>query len=273
MNTTNTPTPVSVKPLNAGHVTIYETGDLRLHAYATEDALSDEVFIVESQNALVGIELPPFTSHLNSWKSYIEALGKPMKDLFLSNHPAGASYTTGMTIWGTQRAQASIESGPVHATTQKLHTAFGDDFHGGNDTLRITRIVPAGPLTVAGIDFQIIEHADTYDLTILGLNAIYTHMLGKYTHSILTGMDQIQEMQQFLESYQQAGYALILSSHAEPEGQDAVTEKRTYLTQIQQLAETCPTADDFMAAVRKAFPNYGAENYLQMTAKSLYGLA
>lgn len=55
---------------------------------------------------------------LDAWKDYVKSLGKPMNDIFIVCHPAGASYIKGMNVYGTEGAQKSIVSGSTGATTQ-----------------------------------------------------------------------------------------------------------------------------------------------------------
>ena len=50
---------------------MYDYGTLKLHAYATGDALGDMAYIVEGTDALVGIELPSFTDSLTAWQGYV----------------------------------------------------------------------------------------------------------------------------------------------------------------------------------------------------------
>lgn len=256
--------------LGEGSVTIYDYGDVKLHAYATGDALGDEAYIVEGADGLVGIELPSFTDGLDAWKSYAEGLGKPMEDIFLCDHVTGASYVEGMTVYGTQGAKDAIESGSTFATTQGLYETFGDDFHGGPDMARINKVVPAGTVTVAGMEFNLIDHGDTYDLEIPALNVVYTHMLGKTSHSIMTSTEHMDSMLEILKGYQDAGYDMILSAHSAPEGQDAVTEKIAYVEKAKELAAASADAGAFIAAMKEAFPDYVGDNYLEMSAGYLY---
>lgn len=265
---TNTPT-VSEATVDSGSVTVYDFGDSKLHVYASGDALGDVAYIVEGQDALVGIELPSFTDGLNAWQNYIDTLGKPMNDLFLCDHVTGASYVEGMTIYGTQGAQESIASGSTYATTQGLYETFGDDFHGGPDMANINKVV-SGTVTVAGIDFKLIDHGETYDLEIPSMNAVYTHMLGKTSHSILTSTAHMDSMLETLKGYQSADYNMILTAHSGVEGQDAVAEKISYVEKAKELAESNDNADSFMAAMKEAFPDYTGENYLEMSAGYLY---
>lgn len=265
---TNTPT-VNEAAVDSGSVTVYDFGDSKLHVYASGDALGDVAYIVEGQDALVGIELPSFTEGLNAWQNYIDTLGKPMNDLFLCDHVTGASYVEDMTIYGTQGAQESIASGSTYATTQGLYETFGDDFHGGPDMANINKVV-SGTVTVAGIDFNLIDHGETYNLEIPSMNAVYTHMLGKTSHSILTSTAQMDTMIDTLKRYQSAGYDMILTAHSGVEGQDAVAEKISYVEKAKELFASNDSTDGFMAAMKEAFPDYTGENYLEMSAGYLY---
>ncbi len=101
-----------------------------------------------------------------------------MNDIFIVCHPAGASYIKGMNVYSTEGAQKSILSGSTGATTQGLFAAFGADFHGGDDTAAITNTV-SGKVQLAGVDFEVIDRGESYDLAIPSMNVVYTHMLGK----------------------------------------------------------------------------------------------
>lgn len=267
-DTSATPT-VTEKTLSVGSVTIYDYGTAKLHAYSTGDALGDTCYIVEGKDALVGIELPSFTDSLDVWSAYVTSLGKPMNDIFVDAHATGASYVTGMTVYGTQAAKDAIASGSTFATTQGLFETFGEGFHGGDDMVQINKVV-SGTVTVAGITFNVIDAGDDYDLEIPSMNVVYTHMLGKTSHSILASVSAMDTMLNTLRGYQKAGYSMVLSGHSAPEGQDAVTEKIAYVEKAKALASSCTTADAFTSAMQEAFPNYVGESYLQMTAGFLY---
>ena len=254
--------------LNAGTVTVYENNGLKLHSYATGDALANIAYIVEGKDELIGIELPAFTASLKAWQEYIKTLGKPMHSIFICCHPAGADYIKGMRIYGTAGAKASISGGTAKAITDGLQQAFGDDFH-GKDAAVITDVV-SGKITLGSVQFELLDRGESYDLVIPAFNAVYTHMLGKTTHSILVSAEHIDAFAAVLREYQAAGYELILTSHGGPEGQDAVEEKLRYLAETKKLAQSCTNAADFKAAMQKAFPNYDGLNYLDMTAAALY---
>ncbi len=260
---------VTAGEIEKGSVTVYDYGNVKLHAVATEDALGDEYYIVEGENSLIGIELPSFTDDLEAMKNYIEKLDKPVEGFFICDHPAGKSYIDGVKIYGTDGAKKSIESGSTFATTDGLYQTFGDDFHGGDDMADINTVV-SGSVTIDGIEFNLIDRGETYDLEIPSMNVVYTHMLGKTSHSILLSVERMDNMVKVLNEYQSTGYDMILSAHSTPEGQDAVTEKIAYVEKTKELAEESTTADEFIRAMKEAFPDYTGENYLEMSASALY---
>ncbi|MGN0837939.1 MAG: hypothetical protein ACI4NN_02470 [Pyramidobacter sp.] len=259
---------VSRKSLTSGNVTVYDYGELKLHAGATNDPLNDQWYILESRDALVGIELPPFRQGLEEWKSYLHSLGKPMSALFVDAHPAGGSYAEGITVYSTEAAEKAIAGGSTASTTAGLYAAFGEDFR-GNDIAAVGRTV-SGAVTAGGIRFNVIGRGDTYDLEIPDLKLIYTHMLGGKVHSILPGAAAAEEMLKTCRGYQKAGYDMILSGHCTPEGQEAVAEKIAYLETAEKIMRQCSTSEEFISAMKEKFPDYEGENYLRMSAGFLY---
>lgn len=161
----------------------------------------------------------------------------------------------------------TLKSGSVNVYDYgdvKLHAYFT------NDPLADVAYIVEGKEALAGVDFEVIDHGESYDMAIPSMNIVYTHMLGKTTHSILTSAAHIEAFLQMLKEYQAAGYAMILTSHGGPEGQDAVAEKISYLNKTKEIMQQSKTADEFKANMKAAFPAYDGENYLDMTAGFLY---
>lgn len=251
-------------------VTVYDNGSEKLHVLYSNDALGDVSFIVEGAEELVGIELPAFTEGLEEWKDYAESLAKPMNNIFIADHATGKSYVDGMNVLGTAGAAESILYGATFATTDGLYQTFGDAFHGGDELVQITETVPFGRIEIAGIEFDIIDRGYTYDIAIPAFDAVYTHMLGKYSHSIITSAAYLDEYLSVLDEYQRAGYELLLSAHSGVEGQDAVSEKISYVEKLKKFYEENSSAEDFTTAVNEAYPDYAGANYLEMSAGYLY---
>ena len=260
----DTPAKPAEKKLEHGFVQIYDFGAMKLHAYQTSDAMLDECFVLETGKNLVAVESPPFDVNIAEWKQYIASLGKPLTDILISAHPGGGNWYGQAKSHATASAAKAIGSGGTKALTDSLGQAFGAGFN--TDMPKIDVILKAGTNTISGITFEIIDAGDSYDIVVPGINVIYTHMLGADTHSILAGKEHISAVLASLESMQAKGYALILSSHHTPETQADVAAKIADVTKVRELAAQSSNKDDFVARVKKEFPDYAGLNYLDMTA-------
>lgn len=146
--------------------------------------------------------------------------------------------------------------------------AFGSMFNGSIP--EITTLVEAGQITVDGVALIVTPTEEAYDVEISAINSVYTHMVGADVHNILTSIEQIDTMIEQMRSYQNKGYALILSSHHAPETQADVATKVAYLEMAKEIAESSTSAEAFTAAMNEAFPNYGGASYLEMSAGALF---
>lgn len=255
-------------PVPTYSVSVYDFDGVRIHAFNTQDALGDVCYIVEGADELVGIELPPMQATLPDWQRYIANLSKPMNNIWVDAHPSGGDYLDGVNVWGTQAAEDAIEGGSTQATASGLAQTFGDAWNPNNAA--IDSFAQEGPVTVGGIDFEVINSADTYDLVIPAANCVYTHMLGQTVHSIVVSLEAADATIAALQGYQQAGYVLVLPGHTMPEDQQAVAAKIAYLRKLEEIAGESSTAEELKAAMLEAFPGYSGENYLDMTAGYLF---
>ena len=189
--------------------------------------------------------MPALNATMPAWQTYVEGLGKPINDIWVSAHPNGADVLEGVNVWGTQAAADAIAAGSTRATADSLAATFGDTWDANYAV--IDNIVGNGPVTVSGIDFVVSEQGDTYDLVIVAANSVYTHMLGQTVHSIVPSLDAIDAMIATLQGYQEAGYALGLPAHTMLEGQATVAAKIAYLEQLRDIAAALTSAAEFIA--------------------------
>ena len=77
--------------LGKGYIQVYDFGDVKLHAYQTNDLMNDECFILENNSELLLIEFPAFHSNLGEFKEYIDKLGKKVLGKVFSDHPNGSA--------------------------------------------------------------------------------------------------------------------------------------------------------------------------------------
>lgn len=254
--------------LGRGQVAVYDFGRFKLHAFMTGDPLADICFILEGEKNLAAIESPSFKGDDKVWTDYAAELKKPLSAVFVAYHSDGGKWYGQAKVVSTEAAQKAMFEGDAKAVAASLAQTFGPDFLA--EMAKADELVKNGPATVGGLRFEVVEMPGGYDLVLSEINAVYTHMLGADTHSIMASPEHIESMIESLEGYQRKGYALILSSHHAPETQADVATKIAYLQKASVLAEASKSGEDFIAAMKTAFPGYLGENYLEMSAGFLF---
>lgn len=254
--------------LQDGTVRIFSFGDVKLHAYQTNDAMADECFVLETNKNLVAIESPSFHNNTVEWKRYLDGLGKPLTDILLSYHPTGGKWYGKATSYATQTAKDAITDGPTRKLVDNLKLGFGAGF--STDIPAVDKVIREGANTIGGIEFIVTDDGDGYDIAIPAANAVYVHMLGANVHSILVSPGHIDATIAKLESFKIKGYDLILSSHHIPETMADVNAKLAYLREVKNLASRSAGKEAFIKNLKAEYPAYAGENYLDMTANALY---
>lgn len=252
--------------LEKGIMNIYDFGSIKLHAYKTNDFIDDEVFILEKKGKGVIIESPCFFDNIKELTEYLKDI--QIEGMLVAYHGAGASFLPDVPKYATRNAMEYSEKGGGKALVENFAGAFGEIFDASIHN--ITNVVPEGEITVGGIEFEIKQTAEAFDIVIPEINAVYTHMLGHDCHSIVAGAAHADGIIAELKSYIQKGYDLILTSHYTPEDLKDAQTKIDYIENLKKIAAACADAETFKAEVRKQYPAYSGQNYLDMTAGFFY---
>lgn len=248
--------------LSQGEMHVYDCGAVKLHAYQTGDPMADEVFLLEKAGRFVVLESPCFVDSIAALSGYLA--GKPVDGMLVAYHGAGASFLPSAPKYATANAVEYSANGGGKALIRQFAEAFGGAFDSGVHT--ISHVIGEGPLTIGGIGFVIHRTAEAFDVEIPEINAVYTHMLGHDCHSIVAGPDHADGIIRQLNDYVQRGYDLILTSHYTPEDLKDAQTKIAYLERLKEIAASCGDGAAFKAEVKRQYPAYGGENYLDMTA-------
>lgn len=248
--------------LSQGEMHVYDFGGVKLHAYQTGDPLADEVFLVEKDGQFVVLESPCFTDSIAALSGYLE--GKTVAGMLVAYHGAGASFLPQVPKCATAGAVEYTHRGGGRALIEQFTGAFGSAFDSGIHT--VTHVIEAGAVTIGGINFVIRPTAEAFDVEIPEINAVYTHMLGHDCHSIVAGAAHADGMIAQLKDYIQRGVSLILTSHYTPEDLKDAQTKIDYLERLKAIAAECADGAAFKTEVKRQYPAYGGENYLDMTA-------
>lgn len=259
----NTFTKVALKK---GEMNIYDFGDIKLHAYKTNDFIDNEVFIVEKNGKAVIIESPCFFDNNAELAEYLK--GIEVAGMLISYHGAGGTFLPNAAKYATENAVAYSENGGGKALITNFTNAFGDIFD--KSVHKITNVIKEGKNNIGGIDFVITQTPDAFDIEIPEINAVYTHMLGHDCHSIVAGSAHADGIIAQLKGYIDKGYDLILTSHYTPEDLKDAQTKIDYLENLKKIAADCSDSDSFKKKVEAEYPNYSGQNYLDMTAGFFY---
>lgn len=255
------------KPLGNGKVTIYDFGNVKLHAYITNDALSDTAYLIETDKEFIGIETPAFYDDLKAYSRYIKQAGKPLNHLFLAYHTALPENYNGR-VYATENYVQSVTKGSIKGLLDNFKNIFGASFN--TSIPKVTNIIKEGKVNVEGIDFIIKNKDDGYTIEIPSCSSVYIHMAGSDVHNILPSMQSVDNLISDLQLYKKQGYSLILTSHYKPESIKTADTKISYLKSIKEIYSANKNKEDFIKAVKAKYPKYSGENYLQMTADMLY---
>jgi hypothetical protein len=258
----NVPTP-DITQLDIGEMFVYDFGTIKLHAYNSNDYIADQVFLLESNNELILIELLPFYDNIEEFANYVLELGKPLTSVIIAYHPAGADAHQHTKMYASQGlGEAALV--PIFAEQ------FGEIF---NDSMPETyELVRSGEMTISGVEFNVIQTDSAFDLEIPEINVYFTHMVGKNTHNILPSIDAIDGMIAWMKNIQSKNYDLILSGHDIPRTIEISAEKIAYLEKTKEFALSSIDAEAFIQVMNNAFPNYYGENYLEMSAEALFAV-
>lgn len=254
--------------LEKGEMAVYDFGEIKLHAYKTNDFLSDEVFIVEKNKKGLVIESPCFFDNIRELEDYIAQNQIEIEGVMISYHAAGATFLPNVKKYSTKNADNYGHSGGGKALIDSFTATFGKIFdssiHSTSDFIKDGKIV------IAGIEFQIIDKSDGFDIILPQIKAIYTHMLGHDCHSIVAGENHAKAIIAELKEYLAKGYDLILTSHYTPEDLKDAETKIAYLEELTNIAKSCTNGNEFKSKVKALYPNYLGENYLDMTTSYFF---
>lgn len=252
--------------LEKGSVAVYDFRTIKLHCYKTNDAMTDEVFILEKNGCAVMIESPCFYDNEKELEAYLKDM--KVNGMLVAYHAAGGNFLPDVKKYGTVSAKEYAVRGGGKILIDNFAKAFGNAFD--NRLHDITEILPAGKVTIGGIDFVITPNDEAYTIEIPEINAVYTHMLGHDCHSIVGGDGHADAIIAELKNYIAKGFGLILTSHYTPEDMKDAETKINYIETLKEIAAKCKSADEFICAVSEKYPDYGGKNYLAMTANMFF---
>lgn len=254
--------------LKKGFVDVYNFGDIKLHAYQTNDLMYDESYILENKDNVLLVEFPAFYDNLEEFEQYVRGLSKKIVGKVFSDHPNGGTIFKDVRGYASEGTIRSMKEGTINNLVTGFKTSFGGTF--AKEYHNITDILKDNKVNIGGFELNITYHDENIEIEFPQINCVYTHMLGHDCHSIVAGENHANAIIEQLKGYKEKGYNLILSSHYTPETLTDVDTKIAYLENIKKIARESKNINKFKEEVKKEYPNYSGLNYLDMTASYFF---
>lgn len=252
------------KKLNKGLVNIYDFGEIKLHAYQTNDLMQDESYVLENKSNILLLEFPAFYDNLPEYEEYVKGLNKNIIGKVFSDHPNGGTILKDVKGYASEGTIQSMKQGTIYHLVTGFETSFGGTF--AREYHEITEVLSNPSVNLGGFELIITYHEENIEIEFPQINCIYTHMLGHDCHSIVAGEDHANSLITTLTGYLEKGYTLILSSHHSPETLADVQIKINYLEELKQIARCSVNAKEFEEKMKNKFPDNEGLNYLTMTS-------
>ena len=247
-----------------GFVDVYDFGNIKLHAYQTNDLMYDESYILENKDNILLVEFPAFYDNLEEFEEYVKSLKKNIVGKVFSDHPNGGTIFKDIKGYASSGTIKSMKEGTIKNLVTGFETSFGGAF--AKEYHNITNILKEDKVNIGGFELNITYHDENIEIEFPQINSVYTHMLGHDCHSIVAGENHANIIIEQLKGYKEKGYNLILSSHYTPETLTDVDTKIEYLESIKKIAKESKDINEFKEKIEKEYPNYSGLNYLEMTA-------
>lgn len=255
-----------------GRVETYDFNNFKLHVYYTNDALGDASYVVEGADSLVTMEQPLFKDNVAEYDSFVAKLNKPVAKRITDYHVGGTGDNDVVMAEGMPSfVKGDIYGGMMNGFAQ----AFGDAIT-ALPTGKTSEVAFGATVTWAGVGFEF-RHGAASDFPaasiVVGGKAYYTHWTPAKAHvshlqiSSAAAIDaEIAESENALKS----GAEIFIGGHGGAAKADAVKFKISYLKTLKKQLKKNKTQDNFIAAMKKAYPNLPGETGLSELAKALY---
>lgn len=259
----------------AKNIIITPLDDAVIHTYVSPFApFRDVSQLVETSQGLVIIDPQSLVAQGEEFATYVKSLNKPVLDVFLATHMLGEGYFKNVPVVATSAMAKCITNRTYKHLADKFKTGFGDAIN--INPYVPTSVISTDKLTMGGL---------TYTLTTIGPKGgipstnfeleknkvAFRHLAGNNVHLLIPTPMVIEPTIADMKNLKAKGYTLLLSSHYRPaQGPESFDYMINYMTTARKALTACATAKEYVEYMKKAFPNAGAENFLNMSAGMLY---
>jgi len=256
--------------LKEGEVYLYDFGDIKLHAYKSNDPLHNLSFLLEKEGFGVVLEPQSFRKNIADCEKYVKDSGICVVGLVLAyHHSSGGNFLKDIKKYSSKERKIYGPTQNVKKIVRGLSRLFSADFD-KTESLINYYIDHDQKLTIGGIRLNAFKTTEGLDLEIPEINGRYIHMFSAQSHSLLYSIKEVEEKLKILRSCITKRYAIILSSHDLPNGTTDIKKKISYLETLRKVALRSSSAKEFKTEMIKLYPDFECRKFLDVTAKFLF---
>lgn len=261
----------SVATFAKGRVDVYQFDNFKLHVYYTNDVMADASFIIEGSDKLVTLEQPLFKDNVAEYDDYLDGLGKPV-EVRIANYHLGGTAHHHITM---PEGMPSFTKGDVYGGMMKGFAQMFGDTITDLPTGETTEIAFGKVYEFASVKFEVRCGAasDFPGASLLiGGKVYYTHWAPAKAHISALQIGSREAVGAEIEESRNAlasGAELFIGGHGGATDAENVQFKIDYLCDVQRLMNESASAEDFVRAMKLAYPNLPCEENLEALAKNV----
>ncbi|MDR2337063.1 MAG: hypothetical protein LBE20_00220 [Deltaproteobacteria bacterium] len=261
--------PFQIIKLNKGEVHIYDFGEIKLHAYKTNDSLNDEIYILEKNQEALIIETPCFFENIKELELYLSLSKLQIAGILVMYRAVGASFLPDVKRYSTKNAVHYCSKGTGRIIIDCHIRKYGEIFDSSVPVIH--EYIDNSETVIAGIRIKILNTSPkTFNVELPDINAVYLHLFGHHIHSVVPRKADIIYMISHLKSVLNKSYDLVLTPYYSLETLKDIQNKIEYFRCLHSIAGVAKTPEEFKRIVQKNYPNYRGKRLLNRTSKFFF---
>jgi len=259
-------------------IVVTDFGSFKLHAYAAGDALGNMTNIIEGPNALIVVEPAAFYANIEELGNYIKSLNKPVEKVLALYHAAGFSAFDASKFVMIEGMPEFIGSDSYQGMMGFFASTFGDTLDKTPAPANVATVASNAQVEWDGISFQFSPGASSdYPAAsvLIGGKVYYIHFTPVTNMHMgatqLTSRDAVNAYLAELEHAKSTGATTFIGGHGGATGDVAAVDFQIgYLKKVNSLLGEEATAENFVSAMKSAYPGIAGEAELEGVAAALY---
>lgn len=243
---------------------------LKVHPFT--GAIGSVSNILEFDDFLILVDPQETYKSEKALNSFIETLNKPLKGVILATHSISSDVYKNLPIYGTKATDKFVEDGKVGFFIDLFRERVGEDMI--LTAIRPTHFLSQGDNDINGVNFIVKTNDEGFppeiEFEIEGQSILFTHIAANNSHYLIHSKDEVKPLIEKWKEIKEKGYSMILSSHLLPIDQLGVDFTIKYLETVQSVLEKDLSKEGFIAEMKAAYPDIELEEFLEMSAASLY---